>query len=158
MRMLKDTKKAFSQIPVERRVIYLGIPLALAFFLVIHSGLLLSNAWLGGWGLCLAASILAICFASACEVTFHQNYKVELDDITEREVRRYEGRNVIRRTLWRSRASRSELRGLLPDEILDSPLIPSIGVWNRVGKWGVFIFLLLPMFIFFVLGTLAKAS
>ena len=155
--MLENTKDAFFELPAERRALHVGLPVLLALFLLVTCLVSLNNVHLLLWGMALGFSILAIFFANACEVTFNDNYETELDNIIETEVRRYEGRQNVRQNLWKNRASREELKGLVPDEILDSSLIPSVRFWRRVGNWGMFLFFLLPCLTIFGLNYFGRA-
>lgn len=145
MSLLINTKDAFFEISVETRYLYLFMPSVVLLLLFVVGISLAPPAYVSAWGFFLMCSILAECFSRACERAFNENHKVKLDEIIKREVLRYGGNRNVERDFWKSNASRESLRDIVPDEMIDSPLVSSSRVWGRVGNSGMFVFIGLPM-------------
>jgi len=136
---------------IETRVLYLVMPLLIMLLLFVVSFSIGSKIYLSVWLLGLTFSILAEYFSRACKEAFNEKHKLELDEIIEREIIRYGGREYIERDFWKSSASRESLRNIVPDEMIESVLASSSGFWGKVGNLGMFVFVGLPMFAIAVL-------
>ncbi|MEP3890685.1 MAG: hypothetical protein ABJN69_09460 [Hellea sp.] len=158
MSLLINSKDAFFEMSVGTRYLYLFMPSVILLLLFVVSNSLASSPYKLVWGFFLICSILAERFSRACESAFNENHKAKLDEIIMGEVLRYGGSENVERDFWKSNASRESLRDIVPDEMIDSPLVPSSRFWGKVGKLGMFLFIVLPIIAVGIIAFLSSAA
>ena len=158
MSLLINTKDAFFEMSAETRYLYLFMPSVVLLLLFVVGLSSAPPVYVSVWGFFLICSILAERFSRACESAFNENHKVKLDEIIKREILRYGGSENVERDFWKSNASRESLRDIVPDEMIDSPLVSSSRVWGRAGNLGLFVFIGLPMIGVGILAYLSSAA
>ena len=159
MSIVQNTKVSFFEMSVETRVMHLVMPFLVMLLLFVGSFAIGSRTYLSIWLLFLTLSILAEAYSIACEKTFNEKYKQELDKIIKQEIMSYGGHESVERDFWKSVSSRQSLRGIVPNEMIDSSLMLSRSFWGKVGALGMFVVVGLPMIVLgFIVYTNAGSA